>query len=728
MIRSLKLLIIGTVAGGIIAESGLCGGLAAKVAPYKGRNVIWVNGKPMAPLMYSGTEHSRETWAGQPRKSIEEFTSMGYEIIQTDMWFKYSLRPDGTFDMEGVRKQLAGILEVNPKAKIVVRINVSAPRWWLEKNTNEICRVTSTKEDKNTFGGNRAESLASGKYAAFARENLKTFLHELAMTPEGGSVIGFHIGGGVYGEWHYYGIYAEPDASDSMRKKFSAFAKTRYGSVERVNVAWRTGLKAFDAIVVPSYAQRYEITDNDFRDPQQDRMVVDYYECQQDTVSELVNGLCRLTKETWPRPCIVGLFYGYFFGNWTVGAQSSQFDIKTLCRSPYVDYFSGPLTSRNMYGSGYFRTLVDSVSLNGKVWISEHDTPTHLNLNAQGVGGVKWPDVPDNEAQSIAIMRRNYMYTLTEAAGQWWYDFGPQKRSGWWGTPAMLAEAKQLLGLSNRLLEEPYVKPAEVLLVQDMESFNYVRPARIDKLTFKITEEMMDSLSGTGAVFDRIFLMDLEKVNLAKYKLVIFGNTFKLDESQRSYIKQRVVTKGRTVVFMSGAGYTDGIRNDTKRISDLVGMQVEKTDKIKPVVTVVWAGQTNRLDAGGVTSLFEVVDRGVRVLGSYENGDIGAAVKTVTGATVYYFGLPPKADLSFFKALLLEAGVCTYVENTIDQDYVAVGGGIIGIYSVKGGTKTIKPVQGSAVTVSMAPFSTCYFNLHTGEELFSLYKQKKNSP
>jgi len=99
--------------------------LEARVAPFKGRNVFFVNGLPIAPQMYSGTEHSRRTWTGRPRQSLQEFTAAGYRIIQTDMWFKYSLRADGTFDMEGVRRQLAGILEVNPGAMIVVRINVS---------------------------------------------------------------------------------------------------------------------------------------------------------------------------------------------------------------------------------------------------------------------------------------------------------------------------------------------------------------------------------------------------------------------------------------------------------------------------------------------------------------------------------------------------------------------------------------------------------------------------
>lgn len=697
----------------MFSEKASCAGLEAKVAPYKGRNVLWVEGKPVAPLMYSGTEHSRETWAGQPRQSIAEFSSIGHEIIQTDMWFKYSLRPDGTLDMEGVRKQLAGILEVNPRAKIVVRINVSAPAWWLERNPNEICRVTSPIPEKNTFGGNRAESLASETYAAFARTHLKQFLKELAGTPEGDRVIGFHLGGGVYGEWHYYGIYAEPDASEPMQKKFREFAKTRHANLEGVNAAWRTGFKTFDEITVPSFDRRHEITDGDFRDPQRDRYVIDYYECQQATVSGLVNGLCHLTKESWPRPCVVGLFYGYFFGRWTVGAQAGQLDIKTLFRSPHVDYFSGPYSSRNMFGSGYFRTMVESVHLNGKVWISEHDGGSHLGT----AHGVQWPDLPENEAQSVALMRRNYMYTITEAGGQWWYDFGPKNRSGWWSTPVLLAEAKRLLDLSNRLLEEPYVKPAEVLLVHDMESFNHVRPARIDALTFKITEEMTDALAGTGAAIDRIFLMDLEKADLARYKLVIFGNTFKMDASRRQWINRHVLTAGRRVVFISGAGYTDGKANDPALISDLVGIRVAKTEVAKPAVSVELGGETHRLDAPGVTSLFKVVDEDARVLGRYGNGEIGATVKMVNGSSVYYFGLPPRTGVPFFKALLSEAGVRTYVGNTTDRDYVAIGGGIIGIYSVKGGEKVIKPTDDRTFKFTMPAYSTSFFDIRTGREL-----------
>lgn len=57
-------------------------------------------------------------------------------------------------------------------------------------------------------------------------------------------------------------------------------------------------------------------------------------------------------------------------------------------------------------------------------------------------------------------------------------------------------------------------------------------------------------------------------------------------------------------------------------------------------LTVTLGGQTNRLDAGGVTSLFKVTDGDARTVGTYASGAAGAAVKTVNGATVHYFGLP----------------------------------------------------------------------------------------
>lgn len=281
----------------------------------------------------------------------------------------------------------------------------------------------------------------------------------------------------------------------------------------------------------------------------------------------------------------------------------------------------------------------------------------------------------------------------------------------------MLAEARSLLDLSKAHLEQPYESPADVLVVYDMESFNYVRPARADRLTSRITEAMTDSLLGTGAAVDRIFLMDLPRVAMARYKLVIFGNSFMLNEAQRDYIRNHVINDGRTVIFMSGAGYTDGKRNDAGLISNLTGMQIELAAETESEAAVTMNGQKFALDTRGVLSRFKVTDSNARPIGNYSSGETAAAVKDVNGCTVYYFGVPLKADLGLFKALLAGTGARIWVENTVERDYVSVGGGIIAIYSVSGGAKSIKPLAGTARMVNLSPFSVLYFDIRTGAPL-----------
>ncbi len=706
-------LIIILLASLTIAANAQYEKLEAFVGPYKGRNVFYINGKPTPPLMYSSTEQGRKTWADPTRQCIVDFTSQGYDIFQTDMWFKYSLSPDETFDMVGIQRQLAGILEVNPEAMILVRINVSAPRWWCEKYPKELCRVTNDTVKKPAFMGNSRESLASERYREFAKRNLKKFLEETEQLPEANRIMGFHIGGAVYGEWHYYGIYDEPDASEPMKKRFSDWAVDKYGNLESINNAWKTGFMSLEELVVPSFDRRYEITDGDFRNPEKDMYVIDYYRCQQTTVSTLVEELAKITKRIWSRPVITGIFYGYFFGNWTVGSQASQADIERMFRSPYLDYFSGPYGSRNMYGSGCFRTLAESVALNGKVWISEHDGATHVG--GSGSGNIKFPDLPLDEAQSIARMRRNHMYTFTENAGQWWYDFGPRSQGGgWWSTPRMLTEAKDLLELSQAMMEKPFKKHADVLVVYDMNSFNYVRPAKVDQLTFKITQDMTDALLAAGISLDRIFLMDLELADLSKYKLVIFANTFVLDGEERSFIKEHVLTDGRSVVFISGAGYSDGVKNDPALITDLTGMKIRKAELDSQRLDVHMAGKRFSLEAYGVSSIFKVEDPGAESLGVYVNGETGAARKLVSGCNVYYFGIPLGREHPVFDVILTETGIRTFADHTLKDDYVSVGGGIIGIYTVQGGEKTIKPLMADQFNIRMEPFSSHYFDIRTG--------------
>lgn len=687
----------------------------AWVGPYKGRNVFFVDGKPMPPLMYSGTEHGRETWKDPARKSIREFASAGCRVFQTDFWLKYSMSPDGTIDAEGIGKQLQGILDAAPEAMIVARINVSAPGWWLEKHPDETCKVTKPGPDNDQFAGNRAESLASPIYQEFARDGLRRFLQVLMKLPEAERIIGIHLGGGVYGEWHYYGIMNEPDASEPMRRAFADFARERYKTPETLDAAWKTGFASFDQVVVPSYERRSQAADGEFYDPAKDQHVIDYYHFQQHVVSGFVKGLARMTRETWPRRVIIGVFYGYFYGGFTVGAVAGQNDVETMFRSPHIDYFAGPYASRSMNGGGMFRSLAESAALNGKIWLTEHDGGTHLGSSGSGIG--QFPDIPADEAQSVARMRRNFMYSPTERGGQWWYDFGPRSQGGgWWDTPRLMEEAKSLLALSSRLMETPFEKNADVLVVHDMESYHRTPPSRISKFAGKANEDLADALSCTGASFDKIFLMDLRRVDLSKYKLVMFANTPLLDEGQRRFIRDKVMIPGRTVVFLSASGYTDGTRDGVDLIAGVSGMRVAKAPA-SDHLDLRLKGGGFKIPCAGIRSLFQVNDPDAEVLAIYADGRVGAAMKSVNGCRVYYFGAPLPKDPELLRSLFSEAGVRFFVGNPQEGDFVSAGGGIIGIYSVKGGERRILPLDGRIADIRLQPYSACYLDIRSGSVL-----------
>jgi hypothetical protein len=124
---SLKLLVV------LLAVSGACrspaGNTVTKpvaVAPpiatelrmANGKPTIFVDGKPMNPMIYSITDApgGRWSWEEFPRWNIRNFGKSGFKIIQFSIWLEDIWTADGKLDMALVRRQFAAILEEIPDA------------------------------------------------------------------------------------------------------------------------------------------------------------------------------------------------------------------------------------------------------------------------------------------------------------------------------------------------------------------------------------------------------------------------------------------------------------------------------------------------------------------------------------------------------------------------------------------------------------------------------------
>ena len=182
---------------------------------------------------------------------------------------------------------------------MIIRFHVNAPAWWNEKYPEESVQFSDGPVENHDSKGllrqvidhdldrSPRNSLASAKWRREASEKLTEFLKLLAATPEGNAIAGIQVACGVYGEWHYWGfIEHEPDTGPSMTAHFGKWLRTKYGADEALQKAWNDPRATFASASVPATAEREHTEAGIFRDPEKERKVCDYYECQHQVVAD----------------------------------------------------------------------------------------------------------------------------------------------------------------------------------------------------------------------------------------------------------------------------------------------------------------------------------------------------------------------------------------------------------------------------------------------------------
>ncbi|NJK85809.1 MAG: hypothetical protein HC906_07405 [Bacteroidales bacterium] len=509
-----------------------------------------VNDKPVLPLFYALTHAygGRWSWEEVASRNLKNFCETGVKLFQVDLYFEdIWYKGSDTLDIAKARRQVKGVLDVCPDAGVVIRVHVNAPFWWNEQNRDECTEYADGPVDERTYGPpfNNEDgdvdrplraSLASMKWRAESGEKLKEFCNKLVQTPEGNSVIGIHVCGGIYGEWHYWGfIDHDPDTGPAMTKYFRQWLKNKYKTNEALQKAWNNPQASIETAVVPGKKDRDITTAGIFRDPEKEQWVIDYFIAQQEVVAEDIEYFCRIVKENWNRPLIVGVFYGYFHMTFCRQASGGHLFVERILNCPYIDYLSAPQSywgaSRELGGSGNSRAVIESGLLHKKLWLDEVDNGFLQQYSAYD--NIRVTTKPDSSF--IPIIQRSALYPLMRGTGLWFYDFGIQKSFGWWDRPAYLQKIKVLNDLMQERLNTPYQSVADVLYVWDMESFYYVKNSWTP-VCYNQLDVALEEVLRTGVIGDHIYLFDLDKINLKQYKAVVFMNTYKISSEWKAYI------------------------------------------------------------------------------------------------------------------------------------------------------------------------------------------------
>jgi hypothetical protein len=635
-----------------------------------GKPTLFLRGKPVHACFYALTDcpGGRFSFEEGPRTSIERFVRAGFRLFQLDLFLEECWTQPGPLSIDLARRQIRGILDLCPDASVVLRWHLNAPEWWKRANPSELTRYANGDFEKiertlpvriiqDDLRRAPRVSLASELWFQSAREKTVELLRGLSKTAEGGALGGIHVACGVYGEWHYWGFMRnEPDVSEPMQQRFAEYRK---------------GLGK-PPVPVPGVEARRALDDGIFRDPARRSDVIDYYRCQQALVASRMIDLCSTVKRNYPRPLLTGTFYGYFFSMFDRHAAGGHLCLHDVLSSPGVDYLSAPQAYGGMYrdpgSSGITRALIESVRLNGKLFLDEMDQTPSWKWQNNVDTAFTLSDVPGD----ISIIRRNVLESYTRGAGLWYYDFGPANQSGWWLDDRLMAEIASLKKLLDEQHAKPYEPAGDVLFVFDTEAFYYTGSIQgTDPFTDPVAvNRTITSAWAAGAALETIHLRDLEKIDLSRFKLVVFANTWVMTAAQRRFIRERVVQPGRAVVFQGLPGYCDGARLSAGLSREVTGLDLRlvKGLPFSPAFTV---------------------------------GDRPPGV-TRHGAVWFATGAPPVSTAQW-RDIFGQAGAHLYTDA---GDIVHAGGGLVLIHSKQGGPRRIVLRSGRVVEMTLQPNSS----------------------
>jgi hypothetical protein len=704
--------------------------LEGKVEMYNNRPTLFINNKPVAPQFY-GLTHAygaRWSWEENPARNLKNFCSIGFRLYQVDLYFE-DIWYNGvdSLDIAKAQRQVRGVLDVCPDAAVVVRIHINAPFWWNEQNRDECTQYADGPVENRTYGPpNDNEngdidrplraSLASLKWRAAATEKLKEFCQRLAVTPEGAAVFGLHISCGVFGEWHYWGFPDhDPDTGPAMTAYFQNWLRKKYKTNSALQKAWNSAAWTFEKVTTPTKEERDTTYNGIFRNPQLERRVMDYYECQQYVVAEDVLHFSKVAKESWPRPLVVGVFYNYFFMTFSRQAVGGHLQEQMILQSPYIDYLSAPQSywggARQIGGSGQARGLIESALLHGKLWLDEMDQSSYK-------GGPFGQNLKTTREQDVPIIRRNLAQAITRGAGYWFYDFGPYRSAGWWDDTLLLADIKKQHAVLETYYAKPFERAADVLFVYSNQTFYHIKNRHTPISSYNICDQQSADAFQAGALFDQVYLSDLERVDLKKYKTVVFSNTFYLTEKEKKFIREKVARNGRHIVWNYMPGFTNGSQNNLQFIRSVTGIEVSEARRAEGLSITSENAQypllNNETNKQTIWPIVAITDKNATVLGrDSATGAVMVAKKEGKDHTVWFATYMFKQP-QVFRAIFNASGAHIYGDG---NDVFHEGGGLLMLHTKSGGTKRITLRNGKRVELETRPESTVYLDAATGAVL-----------
>lgn len=538
------------------------------VREWRGMPGLWKDDQPVTPMIF---------WQWKPEAyEVEHFSGVGISLFSFFGSFQHYdhpyWEPDGRVAPEFQDTEIRKLLSYNPRAYFLPRLFAAAPDWWIQANPGERCCYSGGQTNKPR------ESFASQKCRDETGQAYRRAVRHMLDADYGRRLMGIHVTSGPWGEnfhWDAYFSQAKPpaasDVSEPMRQRLIKFLRVKYGNdPARLRAAWKDSALTFETVRVPAAEQRVRTTAGAWRDPQQSRAVMDYFECHNEVAVEMVDHYCRIVKEESRGTLSTAVFFGYTMDeNWPI--ESDHRGISKLLRSSNVDMLSAPHTyyRRALGGDGEMRQYLASTALHGKLFIDEGDDQTYLE---------KRKPKPDRRChvntveETQALLYREFGNTVTHGVGLWYMDLN----GGWFRDPVLIATIGRMKKWADVAMTHSRRRNAQVAVISAPESEFYLgyRQTPDNEISYGLYHDQMGEFYRTGAPFDWYLVDDLDAIRNRGYKVFVFLDCFYLTDQQRKAV-EALQSDGRTLLWFYAPGYASQEDLSLARMEALTGFSFE---------------------------------------------------------------------------------------------------------------------------------------------------------
>ncbi len=654
----------------------------AEVAPRFGKPTLLFDGKPVPGPLFA-------TYVPEERY-FRQFAAAGTRVFSFSIWFNSPSiwKPGGDWDFSDLDLLAGRVLAARPDALMLPRIYLGPPDWWLTANPDEAITLddgtktyptsTPTPVPKNRM----LVSVASPKWRAEAGDGLRRLIAHADRAGYGGRIIGFQLTGLMTEEWYHWSSGCERvgDYGRHALDAWRVWLKRRYGTDAALRQAWRSPDVTLQTAPLPTQPQRMGDRTRTFRDPIAERRVLDFHRFYNEIVPEAIEGFARIVKQETRGHMATGAFYGYLF-EFDGDPEFGHNALGSLLRSPHVDlvmmtasYYDRQIGT----GVDYMRAPMTSVAQHGKLWYHDNDTISFRYRRMfrergmkEGYGEGEFGNeaihlgATDTPEQTVQLYRRGAGFVLGEGIVESLFDL----HGGYFDDPALMAEVARLNRLFADSANRDRSSLSRILVVADELSCSYASSR--SPLLARTLRPPQKALVQCGAPYDCVLIDDLDRLDTAPYRLVVFLNAWFVSRARRELIRRTLLNRNRTVLWCYAPGYFDDDGPNEEAMHRLTGIRLRASIKetfvapnialapsAHPLATMLARANLRAMGPDArCCKLFYADDPAAVPLGrTPDSGPVTLAVKKQRGWTSVY-AVTPDLPAAFYRELARFAGV-----------------------------------------------------------------------